>query len=210
MGDGPFRQALHAVFDAKRHSGSWPQITGLTEPARGLDARAVLTFANGDVSPEAAEVLAALAERSDAAVCIGLHHRVMVFGPDDASLQSDLASAPALAGAARPQPSVVACPGARWCRRGLARTDLLADRIRRVAAGALEAGATVCVSGCPNGCAHSRVADVGLVGGRVRGDGESQEAWDLYTGGGLGRTPALAEDAGRRLSADEVLRRLGG
>jgi sulfite reductase beta subunit-like hemoprotein len=104
---------------------------------------------------------------------------------------------------------VVACSGARWCRRGLARTDRLADRIRERFAGRLDPAMTVCVSGCPNGCAHTRVADIGLTGGQVRTDGGREEAWTLYTGGGMGRTPALAEQVAARLSADEVLAEIG-
>ncbi len=204
MGDEPFRGALNEAFAARREAA--PREAGdLAVPGRPLDGPLVLTFANGDVSPEAAEALADLAAAEDVAVRIGCHHRVHVFGPEPAAVRPAVASRPALESAARPQPSVVACSGARWCRRGLARTDLLADRIRERLGDRLDPSTTVCISGCPNGCAHTRVADIGLTGGQVRAADGRQEAWTLYAGGGMGRTPALAEKVASRLSGDEVL-----
>ncbi|MFO8012055.1 MAG: hypothetical protein R6X20_02000, partial [Phycisphaerae bacterium] len=132
--------------------------------------------------------------------------RAPVRAPGDAHRPGGVeAAGEPLADAVGQQASVVACSGARWCRRGLARTDLLADRIRERFAGRLDPAGTVCISGCPNGCAHTRVADIGLTGGQVRADGGRQEAWTLYAGGGMGRSPALAEQVTARLSADEVL-----
>jgi sulfite reductase beta subunit-like hemoprotein len=209
MGDEAFREALDRTFAAHREAFPRREAVGLKVPDAPLDARWVLTFVNGNVSPEAAEALANLADGTDTAVRIGCHHRVHVFGRDEAAVRSAVEGQGALAGAARPQPSVVACSGARWCRRGLARTDRLADRIRERFAGRLDPAMTVCVSGCPNGCAHTRVADIGLTGGQVRTDGGREEAWTLYTGGGMGRTPALAEQVAARLSADEVLAEIG-
>ena len=204
MGDEPFRGALNEAF--ADHRDAAPQETvDVADPARPLDGSLVLTFANGDVSPEAAEALADLTAADDVAVRIGCHHRVHVFGRDEASVRSAVAAQGTLADAARPQPSVVACSGARWCRRGLARTDRLADRIRERLGDRLDPAKTVCISGCPNGCAHTRVADIGLTGGQVRADDSREEAWTLYAGGGMGRTPVLAEKVAARLSGDEVL-----
>jgi len=66
----------------------------------------------------------------------------------------------------------------------------------------------VCISGCPNGCAHSAVADVGLRGAVTRVDGERRDAFDLAVGGDMGRGPSLAESMGSKLLADEILARL--
>ncbi len=208
MGDGPFLDALSKVFAAKRNEASWPESEDLPAPERGLNARAVLTFVNGNVSPEAADALADLADQENLRVRIACDHRVMVYGRDDQAVRSAVGEHPALADAARPQVSVVACPGSRWCRRGLARTDRLADQVRNRFAGRLDTRKTVCLSGCPNGCAHTRVADIGLMGAQVRTDGKPREVWNLYTGGGMGRTPALAEQVAAKLSADEVLDRI--
>jgi ferredoxin-nitrite reductase len=100
---------------------------------------------------------------------------------------------------------VVACPGTRWCARALADTAGLARRIREEYSKALDPGATVCLSGCPNGCAHSGAADLGLVGGRAKRDGRRVEVWRVLAGGGMGRTPRLAEPVASGLTADEAL-----
>jgi sulfite reductase beta subunit-like hemoprotein len=65
----------------------------------------------------------------------------------------------------------------------------------------LPPGAVVCISGCPNGCAHTLVADAGLAG-RVS---EGREVFDLYLGGGMGRDTRLARSAFAKLSDDTVV-----
>ncbi len=47
----------------------------------------------------------------------------------------------------------------------------------------------------PNGCAHSGVAEIGLIG-RVRKDagGNRIEGVQVLAGGGMGRTPELAHE----------------
>jgi sulfite reductase beta subunit-like hemoprotein len=64
---------------------------------------------------------------------------------------------------------------------------------------------TVCLSGCPNGCAQSAVAGVGLIGGLATRDGQRTEVYNLLAGGQMGRTPRLAATIARRLDADQVL-----
>jgi ferredoxin-nitrite reductase len=167
-------------------------------------------FANGDVAPDQADALARLADAADLAVRIANHHRMVVFGPNDSHLDAALAAlskveGPALDAAAQPQASVVACPGTRWCKCALADTNRLADRLRERYARRLDPAITVCLSGCPNGCAHSAVADIGLVGTLARRDGERAEAYTLLAGGGMGRDARLAETVARRLSADEAV-----
>ena len=50
------------------------------------------------------------------------------------------------------------------------------------------------ISGCPNMCAQSGVADIGLIG-RIRKDDASNrvEGFMVVTGGGMGTTAAMAE-----------------
>jgi len=208
MGEAAFREALDRAFALHRDASARPEALDLPVPDEPLDGRLTLTFASGNVSPAAAEALADLADRDGGAVRIGCHHRVHVFGRDEETVRAVVGAAAALSKAARRQASVVACSGARWCRRGLARTDLLADRIREAFAERLNPATTVCVSGCPNGCAHTRVADIGATGGQVRAGGDREEAWTLYAGGGMGRTPDLAEPVAARLPADEALERI--
>jgi sulfite reductase (ferredoxin) len=204
IGDEAFRQELADGLAAARSERSWPAVN-LVEAGGGWGARLVLTFANGDVSPEAADALADLAETDGLKVRIAGHHRVIVFGRDSKSLRARVEKAGALRAAAQPQPSVVACPGKRWCSRALADTNGLADRIRERFTGALGPAQAVCISGCPNGCAHSHVADIGLVGVVRSEGGRPVDGYDLLVGGGMGRSARLARLEARKLCADEVI-----
>ena len=64
---------------------------------------------------------------------------------------------------------------------------------------------TVCVSGCPNGCAHSRVAPIGLMGRRVKVDGEAGDAFDIYAGGHLGCNSDAGDLVAEKLSPREAV-----
>jgi sulfite reductase beta subunit-like hemoprotein len=203
MGDQPFADALRRSLDEARRERSWTGASFPPSPA-GLEARLFLTFPNGDVAPDQADALAHLAD-AGLAVRIANQHRVVVFGPDEATVREAVTRLPVLAPTAKPQPTVVACPGTRWCQAALADTRGLADRIRERFAHALDPQTTVCVSGCPNGCAQSAVAGVGLVGGLATCDGQRTEVYNLLAGGQMGRTPKLAAILARRLDADQVL-----
>ena len=130
-------------------------------------------------------------------------------GRDEQQLRGLIANAGPLADAARPQPAVVACPGIRWCARAVADTNRLADRIRTELGDRLLPETAVCISGCPNGCAHSHVADFGLIGGVRREDGKIADAYALLVSGGMGRGAKLAEPVARGLSADQVVAEFG-
>jgi sulfite reductase beta subunit-like hemoprotein len=203
LGDPSFAAAMRGALDAARCERPWPPVP-LAETVEGLAARATLVFPNGDVSPEAAEALADLAGAAGVAVRIAPHHRVVVFGREEAALRAAIEGHEALSPAARPQPSVVSCPGTRWCSRGIVDTNALADRLRRELAGTLPADTTVCISGCPNGCAQHAVAPIGLVGALTGADGRRREVFNLLVGGDLGRSGRLAAPLAARLRPDEV------
>ena len=207
VGDEAFAAMLLDALSAER-SRRRDRPVELRETADGASASLTLTFANGDVSPAAAEALADLADRPATKVRLANQHRVVLFGHSDAELLHAAEDCHALRAAAKPQAAVVTCPGTRWCSRALVDTNEVAARIRQRLTGALRTGMTVCVSGCPNGCAHSRVADIGLTGCLATRNGERGPACDLFVGGGMGRNGALAELSARRLSSDEVVGRI--
>jgi len=204
LGDEAFRKLLAQQFEAARSERLWPTVR-VSETDTGFVAEATLTFPDGDVTPEAAEALAALADGADSAVRIDIDHRVVVYGRDRDTLFRRLSGLPALASAAAGRSSVVSCPGKRWCRHGLVHTNELADRIRTEFAGRLPDGWAVAVSGCPNGCSHPAVADIGLVGCVATIDGHRQEAYNLLVGGGRGRDDRLAEPIARKLTPAQVI-----
>lgn len=207
LGDAEFVEALLDGLTKSRSERKWPEVQ-LAEAAEPMQARVALTFANGDVTPEAADALAELAENEDGAVRIANHHQVMIFGRDPETLDGRVAGYGALAEAQGAKVVVVACPGTRWCSRALADTNALAHRIRRELSGELPERWTVCISGCPNGCAHSAVADIGLFGGLSRRSGGRQEVYRLVAGGGMGHTDRLATERARGLTAEGVVPKL--
>jgi sulfite reductase beta subunit-like hemoprotein len=63
---------------------------------------------------------------------------------------------------------------------------------------------TVGISGCPNGCAQSAVADIGLIGRLESRDGRKREVYDLLVGGGMGRDDRLGRPLAKGLEPDDV------
>jgi sulfite reductase beta subunit-like hemoprotein len=143
---------------------------------------AVLRPPLGDVGVADALALADAVEASGAVMRLGLGHEVRLYGRGEAALPERVA-------AWADAPEVVSCPGRAWCERGVADSRKAGGAIRE-ALGA-GCGVRVCVSGCPNGCSHAGVSDIGLVG-RVRTvAGERVECFRLTAGGDGGRGPGL-------------------
>jgi sulfite reductase beta subunit-like hemoprotein len=61
------------------------------------------------------------------------------------------------------------------------------------------------ISGCPNGCAHTGVAAIGL-SGRIKKNesGEKIEGFEVLTGGGMGKTSVLAKKQISFLPSTEI------
>jgi sulfite reductase beta subunit-like hemoprotein len=212
LGDAAFTELLLDAFRRVKAERSWPEMTLL--PAAGeFRAKLTLQFANGDLSPNAADALGSLTGDESLRVRIANHHEVHVFGSNGDLLRRRILAEPSLTDALRPSARVVACPGTRWCSRGITDADGLGERIRRELKDILPPGTFVGISGCPNGCAQGAVADFGLVGGLSTRDGKRVEVWTLLAAGGGGRDGRLATEVARGLTADEVIsgirRRLG-
>lgn len=202
LGDEKFLELLEETF-REVHVGMNFAPVDFPQTAQGRDHLAVLTFPNGDVTPAEAEALAGLIDQHHT-VRIGNHHRVLVFSPTaDAvgTLQRDAV----LKAKAQSQPTVVACPGRRWCKHGLTDTHRLADVIRKTFRNQLPPTSTVAISGCPHGCAQSIVADIGLIGQLTGQKGQSHQAYAVWIGGGGGQTGQLGQQVKAKLRVDEVL-----
>lgn len=204
LGDEPFLAELTQEFVAAKSERLWPEVQ-INLPAQAWGHRQVLTFANGDIAPEAADALAALAQRDGISVRIGIDHRVFVFNAPGLAADGGLMLDHWLLPAARSQASVIACPGTRWCSHGLVDTNGLAGRIRAALAQRRGAGLTVAISGCPNGCAANAVADIGISGGRGTADGQPIEKYSITSGGGNGATNIMGQPVAAGLSAEQTL-----
>ncbi|GAB4004851.1 nitrite/sulfite reductase [Nocardioides ultimimeridianus] len=100
--------------------------------------------------------------------------------------------------------STMACTGIEYCKLAIVETkqranDLIAELERRIPD--IDVPITVNVNGCPNSCARSQVADIGLKGQLVLDDdGNQVEGFQVHLGGGIGEITVL----GRKLRAHKV------
>jgi sulfite reductase (ferredoxin) len=67
-----------------------------------------------------------------------------------------------------------------------------------------EAGFRIHVSGCPNNCCASLIAEIGLEGRLIRENGEMKQTYNILFGGGFGSKPSLERLVERRVPAGEV------
>ena len=90
-------------------------------------------------------------------------------------------------------PCIVACPGSTTCKNGLTHCPQLAAKLTELLRGNGKLqGKTIALSGCPNNCAHSSVADIGLVGQIKTIDGKRQEVYQILLNGGNGLSDKLS------------------
>ncbi len=100
--------------------------------------------------------------------------------------------------------STMACTGIEFCKLAIVETkqraaDLIAELEQRFPD--LDTPITVNVNGCPNACARTQVADIGLKGQLVLdADGQQVEGFQVHLGGGLGLDPQF----GKKLRAHKV------
>ena len=91
----------------------------------------------------------------------------------------------------------MACTGIEFCKLAIVETkqraaDLIAELEQRFPG--LDTPITVNVNGCPNACAHTQVADIGLKGMLVLDDhGDQVEGFQVHLGGSLGLTDAFGK-----------------
>ena len=97
----------------------------------------------------------------------------------------------------------MACTGIEFCKLAIVDTkqrarDLVDELERRFPD--LDTPITVNVNGCPNACARTQVADIGLKGQLVMGEDEQVEGFQVHLGGATG----LQANFGRKLRAHKV------
>lgn len=206
LGDGAFLELVEREFRAARDERAWPHVA-LAEPESPYEHRRLLRLADGNLPAEVAVALGDLAGREEFRVRIANYHTVVVFARDERRLNDALTQA-GLAHLATGGPRVVACPGTRWCSHGLADTHRLAAAVRQRLAGSAAGEVLIAISGCPNGCAHSGVADVGAVGLAAGAGAERREVWNLLAGGQGGVGPGLAQPVAHRLATDDAADRI--
>src|SRR4051812_1070833 len=151
--------------------------------------------------------LADLIERYDVAGArLTPYQKIVLVGVDRAVLDDLLADLDAIGLSARPSAwpqNTMACTGIEFGKLAIVdpknrARDLVTELERRFPD--LEVPITVNVNGCPNACARTQVADIGLKGQLVM-DGDRQvEGFQVHLGGATG----LQANFGRKLRAHKV------
>jgi sulfite reductase (ferredoxin) len=97
----------------------------------------------------------------------------------------------------------MACTGIEFCKLAIVETKArgeelvarLEERLRD-----FDADISIHINGCPNACARTQVADIGLKGQLVVGpDGRQVEGYQVHLGGGLGLAQGQTAGFGRKL-----------
>jgi sulfite reductase (ferredoxin) len=135
------------------------------------------------------------------------HQKLVVLGVPPASAEGLVTALDAIGLSAQPsnwRKSTMACTGIEFCKLAIVdtknRAAALVDELERRFPD-LDTPITVNVNGCPNACARTQVADIGLKGQLVMDeDGRQVEGFQVHLGGGLGLDPGF----GKKLRAHKV------
>jgi sulfite reductase (ferredoxin) len=134
------------------------------------------------------------------------YQKLLVLDVPESEVDGLVAGLGAIGLSAKPsfwQRSSLACTGIQFCKLAIVETkdlatELAAELERRVPE--LDTPITVHVNGCPNACARTQVADIGLKGQLVTVAGKQVSGFQVHLGGGLGLDAGL----GRKLRGLKV------
>ncbi|WP_028660942.1 nitrite/sulfite reductase [Nocardioides insulae] len=135
------------------------------------------------------------------------YQKIVLLGVEPGSVDGLLDALEPIGLSGRPsnwRRNTMACTGIEFCKLAIVDTknrarDLIAELEERVPE--LDAPITVNLNGCPNACARTQVADIGLKGQLVLdADGNQVEGFQVHLGGATG----LQANFGRKLRAHKV------
>ncbi len=138
------------------------------------------------------------------------YQKIVLIGVDPGVVEPLLDRLDAIGLSGRPsgwRRNTMACTGIEFCKLAIVETknrarDLVDELERRFPDldTVLPGGITVNVNGCPNACARTQVADIGLKGQLVMSEGRQVEGFQVHLGGATG----LQANFGRKLRAHKV------
>jgi ferredoxin-nitrite reductase len=105
------------------------------------------------------------------------------------------------------QRALVSCTGAQFCNFALVETKNRALALAEALDEQLELSHPVRIhwTGCPNSCGQPQVADIGLMGTKVRKDGKTVEGVDIYMGGKVGKDAHLGTCVHQGIACDDLM-----
>jgi ferredoxin-nitrite reductase len=101
---------------------------------------------------------------------------------------------------------LVSCTGKQFCSFAMVDTKNQALALMTALDAELEVPNPVRVhwTGCPNSCGQPQVADIGLMGTKVRKNGQAAEGVDLFTGGKVGKDAHLGTKTQKGIACDDL------
>jgi len=155
--------------------------------------------------------LARLAEvYGNGEIRLTVEQNVIIPGIADEKLATFLAEPLLQKFAIEPKPltkALVSCTGAQFCNFALIETKNRGLELARALDEELEMPRPVRIhwTGCPNSCGQPQVADIGLMGTKVRKDGKSVEGVDIYLGGKVGKDAQLGKCFQKGVSCEDLM-----
>lgn len=109
--------------------------------------------------------------------------------------------------------ALVSCTGAQFCNFALIETKTRSQALMQALEAELDLERPVRIhwTGCPNSCGQPQVADIGLMGTKVRKNGKTVEGVDIYMGGTVGKDAHLGTCVMKSIPCEDlqpVLRQL--
>ncbi|MFL6060860.1 MAG: nitrite/sulfite reductase [Marmoricola sp.] len=135
------------------------------------------------------------------------HQKLVVLGVAEADVEAFVAGLSAIGLDARPsnwRRNTMACTGIEYCKLAIVDTKersraLIAELEKRFPD--LDTPISINVNGCPNACARTQVADIGLKGMiAMDSEGNQVEGFQVHLGGGVG----VHHTFGKKLRAHKV------
>lgn len=101
---------------------------------------------------------------------------------------------------------VIACTGNSYCKFAQANTkghalEVIKQLEKRLE---LDQPVNIHVTGCPNSCAQHYMGDIGCLGTKTKINGESQDAYHVFVGGGFAKTQAVGRQVFSGVTALEL------
>jgi sulfite reductase (ferredoxin) len=187
FGDVAFRTQLNNHFILSKERQAWPDIKPARNQNSDIKPLFRLQLQNGNIDIAQAIELAELADPKGAILRINLEHGIELYGIENFQLPDSFARL-------AQNPIIVACPGSATCQRGLVDCWKTADSIREAFSGGNLSNVRINISGCPNNCGQSAVADISLVGMLRKENGRQEPYYRVLKGGGNGQNNVQAQE----------------
>nr|WP_293359301.1 MULTISPECIES: ferredoxin--nitrite reductase [unclassified Microcoleus] len=102
--------------------------------------------------------------------------------------------------------ALVSCTGSKFCNFALIETKARSVAMIRELEAELSVPKPVRIhwTGCPNSCAQPQVADIGLMGTKVRKNGKTLEGVDIYMGGTVGKDAHLGTCVQKSIPCEDL------